>query len=173
MEKVIKQKKVDELASIRKLVEESKFTVVTDYRGLNVTTITELRNQLRSNDAKAKVCKNTLARIVLKEKSIDYPEQLLQGPSMVVTSATDASSLSKILVKFSKENEAFEIKGGVLDNEFIDNAVITELSKLPSKEELIAKTVGQIKSPLTGLVASLSSPINGFINVLRSIQDKK
>ncbi|RAP37670.1 50S ribosomal protein L10 [Candidatus Marinamargulisbacteria bacterium SCGC AAA071-K20] len=173
MGKTFNQEKVDSLASIRAIVDESKFIVMADFRGLDVTTITELRSQLRDNDATAKVCKNTLTRMVFKEKSLDYPSEALQGPTMVVTSSKDASSVSKILVKFSKQNENLDIKGGILDNQFVDIKIITELSKLPSKQELIAKTIGQIKAPLTGLVASLSSPVNGFINVLRSIQEKK
>jgi large subunit ribosomal protein L10 len=173
MAKVIKQEKIDDLASIRDMIGESTFIVMTDYRGLDVSSITDLRRQLRENDAQARVCKNTLSRIVFKELSLDYPSETLQGPTMMITSSKDASSVSKVLVGFSKKNEDLGIKGGILDNKFVDLSIIKELSKLPSKQELIAKTVGQIKAPLTGLVASLSSPINGFVNVLRSINDKK
>ena len=173
MENVIKKEKVGDLASIREMIDESKFIVMADYRGLDVSSVTDLRRQLRDNDAKAKVCKNTLTRRVFKEHSLEYPSKVLVGPTMVVTSSKDASSVSKILVEFSKGNEDLSIKGGILDNQYVGIDVITELSKLPSKEELIAKTVGQIKAPLTNLVISLGSPINSFINVLRAIQDKK
>ena len=81
--------------------------------------------------------------------------------------------MSKILVDFSKENENLSVKGGVLEGKFISNEEITKLSKLPSKAELIAKTVGLIKGPLTGLVGTLSNPINGFINVLNNIKNNK
>ena len=81
--------------------------------------------------------------------------------------------MSKDIVNFSKENEKLTIKGGFLSEDFIDVKTVNQLAKLPSRDELIAKTVGLIKAPVTGLVMTLASPVSGLINVLNNIKSKK
>lgn len=173
MQQAVMKRKEAYVSALKERLGASNVVVVADFRGLDVGLVTELRNSLREKAASVEVCKNTLARFAFKESGLDVPAELLMGPSMIISSPNDASEVSKVLVKFSKENENLVLKGGILDKEYIQTTTIEDLSKLPGKQELIAKTVGQIKAPLTNLLVGLKSPINGFINVLRAIQTKK
>ncbi len=166
----IKKKIVDEVTSEYK---DSDAIFISDYSGLNVAQITDLRSELGRAGFKATVQKNRLIQRVFKNIGIDVPQQVLKGQNIFFTTDSDVVQLSKILVNFSKDNEKFEIKGGVLEGGFVDHKQVSKLATLPSKPELIAKTVGLIKGPLSGLVGTLSSPVNGFINVLNNIKNNK
>jgi len=171
--KTIRIEKSDAVSEIKQKFEDSRMVIVSDYRGLTVTQINELRSELTKGGSSAKVYKNTLTRIALNDLSIGFPQEMFQGPSIVINSNDDASQVSKTVVKFAKSNENLKIKGGFLLSEHLDEAGIRELATLPSRDELIAQTVGLIKGPLTALVRNVSSPIVGFTNVLSSIQKKK
>lgn len=153
--------------------QDSEALIISDYKGLNVSDLTELRSRVRSKGFESKVIKNRLFKFVANDFKFDIPDEILKGQNIFFKAEKDVVELTKILVGFSKENENLKVKGGVLDGAFISDSQVTELSKLPSKQELIAKTVGLIKGPLTGLVGTLSNPINGFINVLNNIKNNK
>ena len=112
-------------------------------------------------------------KLDFQKLNCEVPSDLLIGQNIIFKSDDNIVGLSKLLISYQKEYENFEIKGGVLEGNYIDSSQISELAKLPSKEELIAKTVGLIKGPLSGLVATLSNPINSFINVLNNIKKNK
>ena len=158
---------------ITQKVKDASMIILSDFRGLNVAKLTEFRRELRKQGAQAKVYKNTLTRIAFKNLNLSYPENLLQGPTILVSAVEDVSKLTKAVVEFGKKNEALVIKGGVLDAASLDSNAIKELAKLPSREELIGKTVSLIKAPLTALVQNLSSPLRGFGNVLTAIKNQK
>ena len=165
-----KKKKVDDIV---KQYSESESFIISEYKGLNVEQMNEIRSLVRNAGYSASVIKNRLFQRAAGSMSIEIPKETLKGQNVFFRADKDVVELSKILVKFSKNNESLSLKGGVLDGGFIDDKQIVELSKLPSKTELIAKTVGLIKGPLTGLVGTLSNPINGFINVLNNIKNNK
>ena len=152
---------------------DSEAIIVSDYSGLSVGDITDLRQRMFNEGFYVKVLRNRLTKRAFDNQKFEYPEELLKGQNIVFKSDDNIVGLSKILVSYQKEYERFEIKGGLLDGNYIDNKQIGKLAKLPSREELVAKTVGLIKGPLTGLVATLSSPVNSFINVLNNIKNNK
>jgi large subunit ribosomal protein L10 len=168
----MKEKK-EVVASVKEAVDASSIVVFADFRGLKVSEVTELRKQLKTENASIRVVKNTLARKALAELNIEYPASYLVGPGAIVNTDSDAAKVSKILVDFSKQSENLKLKGGLLEKSVIDLETINKLAKLPSREELIAKVVGGIKSPLTSLVYALSSPINGIVAVLHQIKESK
>lgn len=153
--------------------QEASLVIVADYRGLNVAKITNLRQQLKKEDAELKVYKNTLMKLALKELKVEFPVEMFEGPSAVIVTKNDVAKTSKVTVNFSEEFESLKIKGGVLSKVVISDGSVQQLAKLPSREELIAKVIGSIKSPLTGLVGVLSGPMRGLVYVLQSIKDKK
>lgn len=166
----LKEKKVEYLVEN---ISNSRGLIIADYSGLSVTELSELRGNLREVGSFATVFKNGVTRRALGKLNRNYPEELLKGPNIIVYSETDAVGMSKKVVDFSKNNEKLTIKGGFLSEDYIDIKMIDQLAKLPSREELIAKAIGLIKSPITGLVMSLSSPVNGLVNVLNNIKSKK
>ena len=165
-----KQKKVDQLTENLK---QSRGIIVANYRGLTVTELTDLRSRLRKYGSKATVYKNGITKRAFQISERKCPEDLLKGPNILVTTDTDAVNMSKQVVDFSKETEKLTIKGGFLSEDYIDDKMINQLAKLPSRDELIAKAVGLIKAPLSGLVMRLASPVNGLVNVLNNIKEEK
>ena len=166
----------DKKNSVDKIAEQysdSEAFIVSEYKGLNVEQITELRSLVRNGGFSSSVFKNRLFLRAIEKLKLNVPNDVLKGQNIFFKADNDVVELSKILVKFSKDNESLNLKGGVLEGSFIDKTQVIELSKLPSKDELVAKTVGLIKGPLTGLVGTLSNPINGFINVLNNIKNNK
>ena len=127
-----KKAKIVKVDEIKEKFDKSKVVVLTEYAGLSVTQLTSLRKELRKVNAEYKVYKNTLANIGLKGKEIKEIAEMLSGPNAFLFGYEDPVMPVKILSKFIKENEKPAIKGGLLDSEYLDNAGIIALSKLPS-----------------------------------------
>jgi large subunit ribosomal protein L10 len=168
----IDEKKVI-VEEIRSSIDNSTLVVASDYRGISANGANDFRARLRKSGATAKVYKNTLVRIALKELEVAYPENMLTGPTLLIHTENDVVSVSKTIVDFIKDNDITLVKGGLLQKSYIDEKGIQELAKLPSRDELIAKTVYMIKSPLSRLVSSVSSPLSGLVAVLNQIETKK
>lgn len=165
-----KQLLVDE---IKGKIDNSNMTIFVEYRGLNVAKLTDLRRKLRTVGSEAKVCKNTFSRIAMGALNIEFPEEILVGTTLVVTASGEAADSAKTLVQFAKEHDVMKIKGGLFEKQAINAQVVNEIATLPSRDVLIARAVGAIKAPITGLVMSLSSPLRGLVLVLNSINEKK
>lgn len=161
------QANVQQTEQIRELFDTADVILLTDFQGLTVAEINELRNQLRAADIKYKVCKNTLVNVVAEERGIEGVDPYLKGNTALAT-GTDPAASSKILLDFGKEHESFKVKGGILGTRVIDAAGVEALQDMPSRDVMIARTVGMISAPLTGLVSTLhqGSPITGMVNVL-------
>ena len=159
--------------SIKNRIQDSNLVVFLDFRGLSVPDFTELRSEIRKQSGQSKVYKNTLTRIALKDLNVDYPSELLVGPSLMATSGEGVVEFSKSIVKFIKTNDDLKIKGGMLNNKVISDKEIEQLSKLPSREELLAKFVGQLNAPITGFANVLSSQIRKLVLTLKAIEEKK
>ncbi len=158
---------VQQVGQIRELFENSDVILLTDFQGLSVAEVNDLRQQLREANVQYKVCKNTLINVVAEEKEIEGLAPYLIG-NTALAACDDPAATSKILFNFIEEHESLKIKGGILGKQVIDANAVKALQDMPSKEELIAKTIGGIGAPLYGLVNVLNngSPIQGFVNVL-------
>jgi large subunit ribosomal protein L10 len=140
--------KVKVVDAAKKYFQDSKITIIADYRGLNVAQMSELRNKLRNGQTECRIIKNTFVKIACKQNNIPYNEKMLKGPSVFVFSKGDPVFPAKILSQFAKQNELLKIKGGYLDNKELSAADIMQLSKLPSREQLIAKLAMTLNSPI-------------------------
>lgn len=163
-------------AVVNEVVEKltsAKSVVVTDYKGLDVAAITELRKQLREAGVEYKVVKNTLARIAAKNAEWDDLTEMFVGPTAIAFGIEDAVSPAKVLVDFSKEHEQLEIKGGALNGEIISLDKVKSLAEIPPREVLLAKAFAGMKSPITGLVNVLQGNLRGLVQVLNQIKEQK
>ena len=153
-EKVLKQKKkaVSELAE---KIKQAKVVLLTDYRGINVADVTEMRSKLRGVNTEYKVIKNNITRRALEECKVEGLEELLEGPTAVVLGYDDYLEPSKIIYNFSKENDFYKIKGGIIDGKVVSTEEIITLAKLPSRETLIAKLAGALLGNITKLAVAL------------------
>jgi large subunit ribosomal protein L10 len=140
----------EKTAAVAELVADFKAadaTVVTEYRGLTVTAIKELRRSL-GEDTKYKVAKNTLVKIAAKEAGVDVDESLLAGPSAIAFVKGDAVTAAKSLKNFQKENPFLVIKGGIFEGKRVTTAEIMKLADLESREVLLAKLAGAMKASM-------------------------
>lgn len=129
-------------------VKDAQSVVLVDYRGLTVEQDTQLRKQLREAGITYKVYKNTMMNFAFKGTDFESLLPYLEGPSAVAISTEDATAPARILCKFAKTADALEVKGGVVEGIAYDAKGIIEISKIPSREELLSKLLGSIQSPI-------------------------
>ena len=137
-------------------ITDAESVVLVDYRGLTVAQDTELRKQLREAGVIYKVCKNTMMKRAFEGTDYAPLSEYLEGPSALAVSKDDATAPARILCKFAKTAEALELKAGVVEGAVYDTAGLTELSKIPSRDELISKLLGSLQSPITNLARVLN-----------------
>jgi len=164
-----KQTIVDELHAAWS---ESDSAIVAQYSGLNVAAMGDLRRRLHQTNVNLRIVKNTLARRAAKGTGFEAAEVFFTGP-VAIAYGSDPVGMAKAISDFAKENKALEIRGGVLDGKAIDAAGIKALANLPSREELLAKMLGSMQSPISGFVRTLNEIPASFVRVLAAIRDQK
>lgn len=169
-EKVLEAKKA-QVAEIIEALKGATTGVLVDYRGLTVEEDTKLRNNLRAAGVKYFVVKNTLLRLAAKETGLDELDSILHGPTALALSE-DAVAPAKVLADFAKENEALEIKSGFMDGKVLSLDEVTKLAKTPNKETLIAKIMGSLNSPISGLARLLSTIADGGVEIADLVAKK-
>ena len=147
--------------SISADIKDAQSVVIVDYRGLTVAQDTELRKQLREAGVVYRVCKNTMMKRAFEGTEFEGLSNVLEGPSAIAISKEDATAPARIICKFAKEADKLEVKGGVVEGTVYDVAGITEIAKVPSREELLSRLLG-----------SMQSPITNFARVIKQIAEK-
>lgn len=171
---ITREKKEILVADLAEKLTTSKSVVFTDYRGLTVEEIEEVRNQLRAEGIEFKVIKNTLFKLAAKKAGVEISEDVTHGhPVAVAFAGEDEIAPAKITYTYTKKNDKFAIIGGVLEGKQISDIMVKSLASLPGREELYAKIVGSLVSPLSGLVNVMQGNIRGLVNVLGAIRDNK
>lgn len=145
------------VAEIKEKLEKSKAVVLTKYQGLTVEEDTALRKILREAGVEYKVYKNTLVTLAAKELGLDGIVEYLEGPVSIAFGYEDVTVGARILNDFAKNHKKLELKAGVVEGEIYDADKIKQLATIPSKEVLIAKLLGSIKSPLSNFAYLLSA----------------
>ena len=136
-EKILNQKK-EEVSKLAEEMKNAKIILLVDYRGINVSDVTNLRNDIRNVNAKYSVIKNNITRRALAECGIEGLEDKLVGPTAVIMSDEDYLGPAKAIYKFSKDNDYYKIKGGVIEGKVMTAEEIITLAKLPSRETLLS-----------------------------------
>lgn len=145
----------------------------TDFTGLNVASITQLRRQLRAASTECHVVKNTLARFAMQHAGLPSVESYLEGPTALII-AHDPVAPAKVLADFIKaNNDRPRIKGGILTGAVIDAAQVQRLASLPSREVLLSRAIGGIAAPLSGLVYTLQGLLGNLVRVLAGISAQR
>ncbi len=152
---------------------ETQTAIITDYRGLTVQEIAELRRNLRQEGVEYKVYKNTLIKRAVDKLDIKGLDDFLKGPTALALSRDDPVAPAKVLAAFAKEKKSLSIKGGLVEGSVIDAASIKALAKLPSREVLLGKLAGILQAPLSGLVSVLNGPARGLAAALNQVAEQK
>ncbi len=147
--------------------------ILVDFKGLDVTGATDLRRQLRANEAQFKVVKNSIVLRAIEGLPLAELNDLLVGQTAVAYTEGDVVSLAKTLSEFGKEFETLIFKGGVVDGVPISAEEFEQLAKLPPREELIGKALYLMNYPITGFVTALGGILRSIVTVLDQIREKK
>lgn len=170
----LRAQKQAELDALREKYAKSKGVVFARYKGLTVNEIQDLRSRLRGESSEMMVTKKTLMGLMLSEASLPKETMTaMDGPVAVVFGYEDEVAPAKVVAEFAKDHEAVGFYAGILDGKLIDEQGVLELSKLPSKPELLAKLVGSMKSPVNGFVNVLNGNLRGLAQVLNQIKEQK
>lgn len=147
--------------------------VVTDYRGLSVSKMTQLRCDVREAAGEYKIAKNNLVRLAIKDTAYQALEDFLTGPNGWVFAYDDPVGLSKALVKFADDNDDLTIKGAVLDGTLIEPVQVKELAALPSLPELQAQVLSLMQAPAGRLLRTIQEPGSQLVRLLGAIEESK
>ena len=153
-ETIINQKK-QEVKELAEQMKNAKLILLTDYRGINVTDDTALRKDIRNTGAKYSIIKNNITRRALAECGLEGLEDKLEGPTAVIISSEDYLEASKVIYKFSKDNEYYTIKGGIIDGKIMTADEIITLAKLPSRETLLSMLAGALLGNISKIAVAL------------------
>lgn len=165
--------KVAAVNDVSRRLNDATATVLTEYRGLSVDDLAELRSKLREIDASYRVVKNTLTRLAAKDAGVDIPDDYLIGPTAVTFCAGDPVAAAKVLRAFSKQHPQLVIKGGVLDGRMLDATETAGLADLESREELLARFAATMLALIAQPARLAQANLTKFARLLAALQDKK
>lgn len=165
--------KATSIAELREKLGSARSAVLTDFRGLSVADLTELRTLLRKSAVEYAVVKNTLAKIAVKDTSLAGLSAYLEGPTAIAISRADPVAASKVLSTWGKTRPTFSVKGGMVEGKIVGPAEIAALGDLPSREVLLARMAGAFQAPLQGLVQVLAATIRSLAVVLDQVRQHK
>jgi large subunit ribosomal protein L10 len=165
-----KQSMIEEL---RRKLTESSFVILTDYKGVDVAKMNDLRDRLRTVKAHLQVVQNRMFQRLARD--LNYPgfDERLRGPSAMVFGAGDVVAAAKVLKDFIKENEKPALKVGVMQGIHLSKADVERLASLPSREYLLAQLVGLLASPLRQVVGVMHQRLASLVYVLKAYQENK
>jgi large subunit ribosomal protein L10 len=166
-------KKKEIVKDLHEKFARSKVVIITDYKGLDVSTINDLRRRLRAHEIEYKVVKNSLLVRAAEETDVALIKDRFKGPSAVALSYDDPIAPAKVLTKFLDEYSQLEIKSGVMDGKVLDLDAIKKMSTLPSREELLGQFLSAANGVATGFVRVLNAIPVQLLNVLQAIKEQK
>lgn len=162
MSQTVLQQKQQQVTELVEKFENAASFVVVDYRGLTVAEVTELRKQLREAGVDMQVVKNTLLRRAAEKAEIEGLEEVFVGPTAIAFSSEDEVAPAKILVEFSKEAEALEVKGGYLEGKVVSVETINKVATLPDRDGLLSM-----------LLSTLQAPVRNAALAFKAVSEKK
>lgn len=153
-ENIIKQKE-EVVKALAERLKTAKVIILTDYRGINVADVTKLRADLRNANSEYKVIKNNIIKRALEMNGENGLDDLLSGPTAILMGDEDYLEPSKVIYNFSKNNDFYKIKGGIIDGKVMTAEEIIALAKLPSKQDLLSMLAGALLANISKLAVAL------------------
>ena len=164
-----REKKTQIIDSLQQVFSRCSIGILTDYRGLSATEMTDLRRRLRELKIEYRVVKNTLARFAAQRAGREELLSFFEGPVAIAFGYGNITEPAKALADYIETSKAsMSIKGGFLPDRLLTSADVTTLSTLPSREVLLARVLGGMQSPISALVSQLTAPMRGIIAVLQA-----
>lgn len=168
-----KEQKAEQVELLTEKLKKARVAVLTDYRGLTVAQIQELRGKLRGGDVEYRVIKNTLARRAAEAAGVSELESELKGPIAIAFGYDDLSVPSKLINDFVRTTRLkLDIMGGLVEGRIFSPEQVKQLADMPSRETLIAQLAGAMQSPLSQLAGALQQPLSMLASALEQYQKK-
>ncbi|UCF96009.1 MAG: 50S ribosomal protein L10 [Spirochaetaceae bacterium] len=164
--------KTEGIKKIKELIESSRDVIFTDFRGLDVNQLTELRRSLQQKEAEYRVVKNNFARLALSELGLDFEEEFLIDPTALALVKNDIGPISKVLFDFTRDS-TLRIKGGLIEGKVLSPEQVEAISKLPGREQLYAMLMGTMNAPLTNLMYAMSGVVTKLVRTLQAVAESK
>lgn len=168
-----RQQKQEQIDSLTSALRTTSGVFVMGYQGLTVAEVTELRDKVRAASARYVVVKNTLARIALGAAQRDALGALLDGPVALAFTTTDSAQLAKALAEFAKGHDKLQFRGALVEGQLLDAAQAQQVAMLPSKDELVARLLYVLQSPMRRLVTALNWPLHSLAVTVQQIAEEK
>lgn len=165
--------KRETVAALKEELSASTTLIVSEYRGLKVSEIAEIRRSLRKQNVSYRVVKNRLMRIAAAESGNDALSSLLEGPSAIAFGSGDEATIAKAVLDATKPFKIVKVKGAVLGRRAIDADAVTRLATLPSRDVLLAQVAGAISAPLSTMAGLLEAPLRDMAGDLQALFDQK
>lgn len=165
---MVNKRKVEIVDELADLLAKSELAILTDYRGLTVAEMAQLRQQLREFGVEYHVAKNTLVRFAAEKAGYPDMSAMLTGPTAIAFAKDDVAKAAKALKEYARTSKVFAIKGGVISRRVLSAEEVGAIADLPPKEVLIAKVIGTAQAPIVNLVSVLGGPIRSFAYVLQA-----
>jgi len=163
----------EQVVALTEKLEKARAIYFTDYLGLDVSSVTELRKIFFEEDIEFHVAKNTLIKLAAENNKIKGLEDFLSGPTALAISYDEPTKPAKVIKKFAKEHDKPEVKGILFEGEVLQNDSFDSIASLPSREELLSHFVGTIQSPLSGVVRILNASMSNMVYLLTNLKDLK
>ena len=169
-----KNEKAELIAEAKELIQNASAVYLTDYSKINVSDISEIRNQFRKDGVKYRVFKNTLFKRALVESGkFEKLADHLEGMTGFAFASTNPVAPAKIIKKYNDTSQKFPLKACYIETQYYDGNKLKELAELPTKEEVIAGILGSLNSPASGIVGSISAVIRNLVSVIDEVSKKK
>ncbi|HMO56936.1 MAG TPA: 50S ribosomal protein L10 [Roseiflexaceae bacterium] len=165
-------RKIDQVGDLTEKLNRTQMTLVTDYRGLTVAEISDLRKKLRDAGAELIVAKNTLTLIAAKESGHEAIEPLLAGPTALAFAYDDIAQVAKAVNDFNRGPKKLVVRGGLIGKTLLEGDVVDQVSKLPTRQQVLAEVVGGISAPVSGVVGVLNAAISNIVYTLQARIDQ-
>ena len=166
-------KNINQVEQLTDKLARAKAVYFTEYHGLNVEDITELRREFSKNDIEFKVAKNTLIKLAAENNKLDGLSPYLSGSTAIAISYDDPTGPARVLKQFKKEHELPDVKGIMFDGEVLEGKEFKRIADLPTKDQLLATLVSTLSSPMTKLALTLKSSMTDLGNTLSNLKDQK
>ena len=167
------EKNQDELAQLTEKLDKAKAVYFTDFLGLDVSNITELRSEFFKASIEFKVAKNTLLKLAAENINLEGLDDFLVGSTAIAISYDEPTAPAKVLKKFTEDHDKPEVKAILFDGEVLDGSEYLKFATLPTKDELLTKLVLMLNSPITILARTLSASMTNFVNGLNNLKNTK
>jgi len=171
--KARKEQKAEQVDEIAERLKKAKVAVLTDYRGLTVSQLQDLRTRLRGGDVEYRVVKNTLARRAAEAAGVPALQSELKGPVAIAFGYDDLGLPARLINEFVRATRLkLEVVGGLVEGRVFSPAQVKQLADLPSRESLIAQLLGTLQSPVGQLVGIMQTPVQQLVGVLNAYKEK-